>query len=164
MSISHEAFTLLIIENYLCKDDSGAWMFPAPVHQLKFTARKSVGKDGSYSEESIAHYNALQTLVRDGRQYLKLKYPVTSDNDQLANRPDKIILPGLNLKAIAVAASDGITDSDVMPNEILVFAEEYDTAETTVSPQQDTADAIEMGDEEEDEGITMSNEIVHESL
>ena len=51
-----------------------------------------------------------------------------------------------------------------MPNEILVFAEDDDVSQTAfLSPHHDNVDTIHMG-EEDDDRISMSNEIEHASL
>ena len=138
MSISDEAFTLLIIENYLCQDENGALMFPAPVHKLKFTSRRSVGKDGSYSEGAISRHNELQTIAKDGREFLKIKY---SNDSSLDGRPDVFVLPPLNAAALEAANSDGATESTPsMLNDILVFEDNNANSNQEGSPEDEDLD------------------------
>lgn len=154
MSISHEAFTLLIIDNYLMLDEASNWIFPAPLAKLKFTSRKSVGKDGSYSEEAIAGYNAMQTKVKEGRDMLKLRF-----KDSPLDRPDVFELPPQNVANIEAANSNGDVEPSSMPSDILVFGQDDEMENNEEQTKHDELDDIlEMGSGKLDDDVVQQEE------
>ena len=74
LSTSHEAYILLSVENYLHKDGEGKLSFPAQGEEIRYTKRKQVGQDNSYSQESLHRYNALMHQVNNDRKATHEKF------------------------------------------------------------------------------------------